>query len=921
MRIGRFSGLANSQNAMGVEMKHIFMILIFLSKMTYAQILFTVDMQPDTVVEGELFSFTLYALEGDEQQLSFDGVLPSWLTLTDINIERTVGSVELVAGTGGLSFIPQGLPAVNVPLYQPQKMTILPNGEIVITDAHNHSIHKIDLDGLLFTIAGTGTPGYSGDGGLAIEAKLHGPLGITNDNEGNIYFTNPYCIRKIDTNGIITTISGGETSGYSGDNGPATEAEINMLYGDVTADNYGNIYFCDTENFAVRKIDTDGIITTIAGNGTNGYSGDGGPATEAQIGHGYGIDTDTDGNVYFMDGWPNHYIRKIDVSTGIISTMYDAWGVDLMVDGSNLYYTDISQHYVYNIDSEGSFSVIAGSGEAGFNGDGGDASQSVIDHPSDVEIDDEGNIYIVDSGNGRIREIDADNIISTIAGNGEIIPYDESGNPLETSFGSPTAVTLDDSSNYFIADAAFNAIRMIHQSSGSIETIAGTIGLEWGSSPDGTPATEALLGGVKGLTFDDSSGQLFFSEPWAYKVRYIGLDGNLYTYAGSGEEGNSGEGGDALNASLGEPNGIDFGPDGSLYFASNILDPNDNASYGYLKKVSPEGIITTLAGNGTIHEYEFQDGEDASNTLLNRIFGVKTDQHGNVYFAIHWPHKIYMVCMQAGQYYGVDADSGKIYSIAGVLDGYGYNGTEIPANTAQLHHPQQIDFDEFGQLYFTDRWNHLIRKIDADGIIHTIIGQPLYGGLCGDGVPASDCFLAGPIGIYVDDLGMVYYTEEFGRVLGKVIPPSATITGIAHIDSSSNRDITQTYTGVVYASNGVDTDSVVFEITVVPSDQTSIGESTQLPMKFALHQNYPNPFNPITQIKYDLPEDAMVSITIYDIMGRSIRSLVNSQQTAGYKTVQWDATNDKNRPVSAGLYLYTIQAGEFRQTKKMVLLK
>ena len=203
-------------------MKRLFIVLVVLSKMVYAQILFTVDMQPDTVVEGELFSFTLYALEGDEQQLSFDGVLPSWLTLTDINVERTVGSVELIAGTGMVSFIPQGLPAVDVPLYYPQKSTILPNGEIVITDAHNHGVHKVGLDGLLLTIAGTGTPGFSGDGGPAIDAKVWTPFGITNDNDGNIYFTNRYRIRKIDTDGIITTFAGDGTPGYSGDSGPAS---------------------------------------------------------------------------------------------------------------------------------------------------------------------------------------------------------------------------------------------------------------------------------------------------------------------------------------------------------------------------------------------------------------------------------------------------------------------------------------------------------------------------------------------------------------------------------------------------------------------------------------------------------------------------------------------------------------------------
>ena len=908
---------------MRLTMKRLFIVLVVLSKMVYAQILFTVDMQPDTVVEGELFSFTLYALEGDEQQLSFDGVLPSWLTLTDINVERTVGSVELAAGTGMASFIPQGLPATDVPLYYPQKSTILPNGEIVITDAHNHGVHKVGLDGLLFTIAGTGTPGFSGDGGPAIDAKVWTPFGITNDNDGNIYFTNRYRIRKIDTDGIITTFAGDGTPGYSGDSGPASSAKINMLYGDITVDDYGNIYFCDTDNFIVRKIDTDGIITTIAGNGTLGYSGDGGPATEAQISHGYGIDTDTEGDVYFMDGWPNHIIRKIDVSSGIISTIYETdSGIGLTVDDNmNFYYTNMSGDVVYKIDSEGSSSVIAGDGNCGFDGDGGDASQSVICRPHDVDIDDDGNIYITDLGNGRIRKIDTDNIINTIAGNGEIIAYDESGNPLETSFGWPNAVVLDDSSNYYIVDAGFSVIRMIHQSSGLIETIAGTIGAEWGSSPDGTPANEALIDAPVCLTFDDL-GQLFFTEYWDYKVRYIGLDGNLYTYAGTGEEGNSGDNNSALNANLGHTYGIDFGPDGSLYFSSNLFI-NDNEGWsGKLKKVSPEGIITTLAGNGAISAYDLVDGIDASNSYFGGIItGVQTDQYGNIYFAGLYPHKIWMICLQAGQYYGVDADSGKIYSIAGVTDEYGYNGTEIPANTAQLNTPDQIYFDEFGQLYFTDWKNELLRKIDLDGIIYNIAGQPQQAGICEDGAPASESFFAGPAGLYVDDLGFNYVAENYGRVVSKIMPPSATITGIAQIDSSSNRDIAQTFTGVVYASNGVDTDSVVFEITVVPNDQTDIGQSSNLPMKFALHQNYPNPFNPVTTLRYDLPEDEMVNITIYDIIGRQVKTLVNGSQTVGYKSIQWNATNNAGQPVSVGVYLYSIEAGKFRQTKKMVLLK
>jgi streptogramin lyase len=323
------------------------------------------------------------------------------------------------------------------------------------------------------TIAGTGSPGNSGDGGPATLAQLHTLSGIAIDGSGNIYVSSGNLVRKIDAGGTITKFAGGNSS--LGDGGPASAAQINMA-GGLDVDAAGNVYICDFYNHRIRKVNTAGIISTIAGNGSNGYSGDGGPATSAQLKGPFDVSVDAVGNVFIADGY-NHVIRKINTS-GIIST-------------------------------------VAGNAAVGFSGDGGLATAAQLDTPHGIDTDANGNIYISD-GTNRIRKVDLTGIITTYAGTGSSLYNGDGGPATSASIGTPNQLEIDPNGILYFPDGTNNVIRKIDPT-GNISTICGT-GTA-GFSGDGGPSVLAQLNLPIAVTL--ASGNMYIADAVNYRVRMI----------------------------------------------------------------------------------------------------------------------------------------------------------------------------------------------------------------------------------------------------------------------------------------------------------------------------------------------------------------------------------------------------------------
>jgi uncharacterized protein (TIGR03437 family) len=328
------------------------------------------------------------------------------------------------------------------------------------------------------TVAGNGIAGSSGDGGSATSAELNGPRGVTEDIYGNLYIAEYYGqrVRKVTPNGTITTFAGNGKQGYSGDGGPATSAELNGPYR-VTVDLAGNVYIPDSGNSRVRKVAPDGTITTFAGNGSSGYSGDGGPATSAVLNYPEAVAFDSAGNYYIADEAAN-VIRKVNPS-GIISTAvgtgnaaYTGDGgpatsatldgpVGIQVDASNnLYISDQVNNVIRKV-TNGTISTFAGTGTFGFAGDGGPATKAEFGYPASIGIDAAGNLYIPDVNNYRIRVVLTDGTIWTVAGNGGEGYGGDGGPAVDAEINAPRSVSVAPNGNIYIGDFGNNRVRML----------------------------------------------------------------------------------------------------------------------------------------------------------------------------------------------------------------------------------------------------------------------------------------------------------------------------------------------------------------------------------------------------------------------------------------------------------------------------
>ncbi len=329
------------------------------------------------------------------------------------------------------------------------------------------------------TVAGTGTAGYTGDGGAATTANLNSPYGLAVDGTGNIYFADNYrqVVRKINPSGIITTVAGTTSGVYPGDGGAATAASIAPY--DVAVDGSGNLYIADYSNHRIRKVTPAGIISTIAGTGTSGATGIGGPATAAKLHFPVAVAVDAAGNVFIADR-TNHMIKKVAASTGYLT-------------------------------------VIAGTNVAGFSGDGGAAYLASLDQPMDIALDAAGNIYVADHVNHRIRKIDVSGNISTFAGTGTPAHSGDGGPATAAQLDYPVAVGTDALGNVYITETSSNKVRVVN-TSGIISTFAGTGTAAF--SGDGGAATAAELNTNKGVA-SDASGNIYICDADNNRIRKV----------------------------------------------------------------------------------------------------------------------------------------------------------------------------------------------------------------------------------------------------------------------------------------------------------------------------------------------------------------------------------------------------------------
>ncbi|HEY6343299.1 MAG TPA: protease pro-enzyme activation domain-containing protein [Bryobacteraceae bacterium] len=572
-----------------------------------------------------------------------------------------------------------------------------------------NAVFKADPTGMVTRLAGSGIVGFSGDGASALSAQLNGPTGVAVDSLGNVYIadTNNWRVRKVDSSGNITTVAGnGSCCEPTGDDGSANGAGIGLPYG-LAVDSSGNLYISDISNSIVRKV-AAGIITTVVGSGSFGYSGDGGSATSAELDGPYGIALDASGNLYIADRF-NYRVRMVSTG-GVITT-------------------------------------VAGNGKCCYGGDGGPATSAELDSPSGVAVDASGDLYIADTFNDRIRKVNAAGIITTGAGYQTYGFSGDGGAATGARLWYPEGVAVDASGNLYIADSGNARIRSVN-SSGVITTWVG------GATNDGGLGVFGLLNQPSGVV-RDSAGNTYIADTNNHRVRMVAANGTIATVAGTGVSGFAGDGGAATSAQLNLPNGLALDSAGNLY----IADTNNSR----VRKVDGSGNITTVAGNGVCC-VSTGDGGLATSAGIGTPYGLAVDSSGNLYISDGSNSVVRKV-----------AASGTITTVAGQSGSFGYSGDGGLATSAKLYGPYGLAVDASGNLYIADRFNYRARMVSTSGVITTVAGN---GNCCygGDGGVATNAELDAPSGVTVDASGNLYIADTFNERVREVIAGGTILT-------------------------------------------------------------------------------------------------------------------------------------------------
>jgi NHL repeat-containing protein len=715
------------------------------------------------------------------------------------------------AGTGARGPVADGRPAPRASLYT-CGTSVDAAGNLLIADVNDNRLRVVASKtgtsygqamtaGHIYTIAGTGKRGFSGDGGPAASAQMNGPISVVLDAAGNLVVSDFYNGRirvvaertgtfygQAMTTGDIYTVAGG---GSGGDGGPATSASLFGAHG-ATVDGAGNLVIADTQDSRVRVVAvhtgtfygmpmTAGDIYTVAGTGVPGFSADGVLATKAKLSTPEGVAVDAAGNLLIADQGQCR-LRLVAANTG---TFY---GQAMTAD------------HIY---------TVAGDGTEGSSGDGGPATSAELDTPDGVAVDTAGDLVIADFGSNRVRLVAEQSgtfygramtagDIYTVAGNGTAWFSGDAGPATHAELGTPaalnvqTGLAVDAAGNVLLADDGNNRVRLVAATSGSfygqamtagdIYTVAGD-GTQ-GFSGDGGAATRAELGSPSDVAIG-ASGNVLLADSGNNRVRLVAARsgtffgramtaGHIYTVAGNGTAGFAGDGGPATSAELSFPEGVAVDVAGNVLVADvgtdrvRLVAAKTGTFYG---RAMTAGHIYTVAGGGTSG---LGDGGPATSALLDGPADVAVDATGNLVVADTFDERIRVVAAKSGTFYGRAMKAGDIYTIAGDGD-HGFFGDGGPATQAELAVPASVAVDSAGSVAIADLRNNRVRVVAAKtgtfygqpmtaGHIYTVAGDG-FGGFFGDGNQATKAELNNPGGVVAGPDGSLLIADSgSGRV-------------------------------------------------------------------------------------------------------------------------------------------------------------
>lgn len=610
-----------------------------------------------------------------------------------------------------LGSAPDGVAVAVASLNTPAAVISDPDGNIYVALAGARQVVRIDSSGMVRVIAGTGTTGSGGDGGSARLAQLSQPCALALDSEGNLYVADyqAHRIRRVGSDGIISTFAGNGKSGSSLDGGLATESSLKYPAA-LAFDNSGNLLIADSGNHVVRMVTLDGRLVKVAGKGYKSSGGDEGPALEAGLNTPAGLAVDSKGNIYVAD-MGNNQIRVI--------------APDGMIDRF-----------------AGRDSSSSGGGFGGGSGDQTVPRNAVLYSPTALAMNAAGDLYFIESGTARIRRITADRVLGNYAGTGKAGAAGDGGLARSANL-SPLGIGFDVRGNLLIADGANHRIRVVTESDSIIDTLAGNGLVTY------DPRGLAVSGDI-----------IYFSDTNNHRIRKFNTStGEVALVAGDGQARFAGDGDSALTASLNSPRGIVLDSAGNLYIA-------DSGNHR-VRRVGPDGKITTVAGNGT-GAVETDDGAQATSASLYEPVDVALDSAGALYIVERLGHRVRKATI-----------GGSITTVAGTgaVGAPGEDGG--PAVASPLNYPQAITVAPSGTLLVADSGNQVVRRIGADGSIKTVAGNNAAG-FGRDGGPATEAFLNTPTGLAVDTEGNIYIGDTDNDVLRRVGADGmiATIAGM-----------------------------------------------------------------------------------------------------------------------------------------------